>query len=288
MSPGFPAAGDPVFVPAGRRGFPDRLAVLEHPPLGGWDRTAGGVVVLVHGSLDHAGSFRRVARRLPELGIVAYDRRGYRGSRAAPAASSLQTHVDDLLAVAAAYADVAASAGGVFAVGHSIGGSIVLGAAIRTPGRFGAVGAYEPSLTWYGFSRPGTRPIAPDAEVDAEVERFFSRMVGKDAWARLGARHRAVCQADGPALLADLRSLSGPAIFDIAALRVPGVVATGGPASMLHHREGADWLAARVPGVRRSEIADAAHGAHLTHPDAFAALVREVVSLGDAVVADAH
>ena len=59
--------------------FPAGLHVIERPAA-----SAGApTVVLVHGSLDRAESFRRVMRRLPEFGIVAYDRRGYQGSRGA-------------------------------------------------------------------------------------------------------------------------------------------------------------------------------------------------------------
>lgn len=290
------ATGDQGLVPATRGGVPDGLAVLERPPPGGWAGGTGLTVVLVHGSLDHAGSFRRVARRLPELGVVVYDRRGYRSSRAARPAESLRTHVDDLIAVAAAYGGdplepgaperPRQAAGGVCAVGHSIGGSIVLGAAIEAPERFAAVGAYEPSLPWFGYRRGGTRPLAPDADPGDEVERFFRRMVGDGAWERLGAHQRADRRADGPALLTDLRSLTGAPPFDLASLRVRAVVAAGGPESSEHHREGADWFAAHVPGVRRTELPDAAHGAHLTHPDAFAGLVRDVVALGRSDQAD--
>ena len=41
-----------------------------------------GTVVFVHGSLDRGDSFRRAMRRLPEFTTLAYDRRGYQGSRA--------------------------------------------------------------------------------------------------------------------------------------------------------------------------------------------------------------
>ena len=52
--------------------------------------------MLVHGSLDRAESFRRVMRRLPELHIVAYDRRGYQGSREAGVVG-LAGHIADLV-----------------------------------------------------------------------------------------------------------------------------------------------------------------------------------------------
>ena len=113
-------------------------------------------VVFVHGSLDRGESFRRVMRRLPELAIVAYDRRGYQGSRRGGVVD-LGGHIEDLLSIA----EAAASGGGpVVAVGHSLGGDVVMGAALAAPRAFRAVGAYEPPMPWLGFrrNRPGDGP----------------------------------------------------------------------------------------------------------------------------------
>ncbi len=38
------------------------------------------------------------------------------------------------------------------------------------------------------------------------------------------------------------------------------------------------WLVEHTPGAELFEIAGAGHGAHLTHPDAFAAFVRAAVA----------
>ena len=38
---------------------------------------AGPTVVFVHGSLDRSSAFVKVIRRLPDLRVVRYDRRGY-------------------------------------------------------------------------------------------------------------------------------------------------------------------------------------------------------------------
>ncbi|HLW44966.1 MAG TPA: alpha/beta hydrolase [Acidimicrobiales bacterium] len=273
-------AGDRTPLP----GLPEAFFVAEQPPEGGWDAGRAPVVVLVHGSLDRAASFGRVARRLEEFGVVSYDRRGYQGSRSAPVSDELSVHIDDLVRIAAAYAEHRAGEAGVAAIGHSVGATIVLGAAVAQPGLFRAVGAYEPSMPWLGFHRHGTpggrvnRGAAADPGVEAE--RFFRRMVGDAAWERLPEEQRAGRRADGPALLADLRAIRRGTPFDVTTLTVPTVVSSGGPSSFPHHRDTVDWLAAHVSSVRRSTIEDAAHGAHLSHPDAFAAFVREVVALG--------
>lgn len=261
--------------------LPQGLFVAEWPPASGWGRDP--VVVLVHGSLDRASSFGRVARRLADLGVVAYDRRGYQGSRGAPVSDDLCVHVDDLLRLAAAYEEHRADGAGVVAVGHSVGGTIVLGAAVSDHARLRAVGAYEPSMPWLGYHRgntPGSR-VRHDAPDDPaiEAERFFRRMVGDAAWDRLPEAQREGRRADGPALLADLRAIRKGTPFDVTTLSVPAIVSSGGPASFPHHRDTADWLASNVSAVRCTSIAGAGHGAHLSHPDAFAALVREVVAL---------
>jgi pimeloyl-ACP methyl ester carboxylesterase len=227
-------------------------------------------VVFVHGSLDRGESFRRVMRRLPDLTTLAYDRRGYQGSRAGGLADAAREGSD----------------APVVAVGHSLGGDVVVAAALAAPGAFGAIGAYEPPMPWLGFRRqqPGddpetTRawpPMSPDP--GEEVEHFFSRMVGASAWARLTDEGRAQRRADGPALVADLRSLRGEGPpFDVMQLAVPVVFGMGGPTTRPHHRRTVEWLGGHVPGAVLYEIEGAQHGAHLSHPDHFATLTRLVV-----------
>lgn len=262
--------------------LPDGLFVTEQPPAGGWS-SGHPAVILVHGSLDRSASFARVARRLGDLGVVLYDRRGYQASRAAAVSDELAVHIGDLVSIATAVSEHRAGDAGVVAVGHSVGATIVLGAAVSAPQIFRAVGAYEPSMPWLGFHRratPGSRVRRDDAaDPGLEAERFFRRMVGDAAWERLGDAQREGRRADGAALLADLRAIRKGTPFDVMSLAVPSVVCSGGAASFPHHRDTVDWLATHVAGVRRSRIDDAGHGAHLSHPDAFAALVREVVDL---------
>ncbi len=261
--------------------YPSELHVVEHPPAGGWSASGPGTVVLVHGTLDRAGSFNRVVRRLrdqaPELGIVVYDRRGYGGSRPVASPAGFDEHVADLVGVATGVP----GAGPVVAVGHSLGGTIVLGAAASEPTLFRAVGAFEPPLPWFGFRRPRSRPpswAAPDADPAEEAERFFRRMVSDGAWERLPERIRRERREEGPALLADFRSFGRSAPFELSAVKVPVVFARGGPESQPHHRQGTAWAARELAGARLFEIEGAAHGAHLTHPGAFADFVLAVVA----------
>jgi pimeloyl-ACP methyl ester carboxylesterase len=258
--------------------YPTSLHVASRPGPQG-----SATVVFVHGSLDRGESFRRVMRRLSEFGTVTYDRRGYQGSREG-GVTDLGGHIDDLLAVVDELRDTANRPGAVVAVGHSFGGDVVVGAALASPRAFDAIGAYEPPMPWLGFRRDdaGGAPRAwPPISDDPgeEVEQFFGRMMGEAAWSRLTEQAKAARRADGPALVADLRSFrsEGPP-FDVLALGVPSVFGMGGLASRPHHRRGVEWLADTVPDSAIYEIEGAQHGAHLSHPDHFASFTRLVVA----------
>lgn len=282
------AATGPLPLPRPAGGtFPAGLHVVERPwaPVAGvpaaGDAHAGAepppVVVLVHGSLDRAASFTRTMRRLPTTWrVLAYDRRGYQGSREGGVVG-LTGHVEDLL-------DVAAATGRrVAAVGHSMGGVVVLAAAVARPTAFTAVGAFEPPVPWLGFGRDGA-PLADVRAPDpgATAEAFFRRMAGDSAWDRLPETARTARRLDGPALATELAALrrGAPAPFDIAALTVPAVFGSGGEVTEERRRRAVAWLAANVPGSRLVEIPAAGHGAHLTHPGAFADFAAAVVALG--------
>jgi len=257
--------------------YPTGLRVHEHLPPG----HRPPVVVLVHGALDRASSFARTVRRLDDLAVVTYDRRGYGGSRLDGPPATLADHVDDLLGVVG---ELDRFGGRVTAVGHSLGGDVVVAAAIARPEGFASVGAFEPPMPWLGFTNPNRPPAAvrrpPEADPAAEAEGFFVRMVGQAAWDRLPERTRRGRRAEGPALVADLAAIRGPEPFDVTTLAVPAVFGRGGAGSQPHHRQTVDWLAAHVPGAEELTVDAAGHGAHLSHPDAFAAFVRAVVALG--------
>ncbi len=220
---------------------------------------------------------------------MAYDRRGYQGSRhALPLNATLDGHVDDLLAVIGGRTSVV--------VGHSYGGDVALGAALTTGVGSGivSVAVYEPPMPWLGFwarsaasaaaMRADRRPAAtagvgpPAGDSGAEAERFFRRMVGDAAWERLSEAAKADRRADGPALEAELSAIRvTDQPFDVTALAVPATFGTG-ERSAPRHRATVDWLAEHVPGGRAGGDPGASHGAHLTHPDAFASMVRSAVA----------
>jgi pimeloyl-ACP methyl ester carboxylesterase len=271
-------AVDPATLTGWRQMTADhQLALTEHLPDVPSDPDR--VVVLVHGSLDRAGSFARVIRRLSDLHTVAYDRQGYHRSRSGlPVHTTLDGHIDDVLAVIDGRPAIV--------VGHSYGGTLALGAALRPggPGPILALAAYEPPMPWLGHwaTRGGTRtgrsPVQVDEDPGDVAENFFRRMVGDPAWDRLPEQTKKARRADGEALAAELAAIRVDVPpFDIPSLAVPAVFGRGSE-SLPHHRAAVAWLVEHVPGSELFEIEGAGHGAHLTHPDAFAEMVRTVVA----------
>ena len=266
------------------------LHVVEHVPTDGADpRTP--VVVLVHGSLDRGTSFARVVRRLPDLHVVTYDRRGYQRSRVplaadgrpSPASDSgsppridtqppptFDRHVTDLIEVVGRRPSVV--------VGHSLGGGVALGAAILAPETVFAVGAYEPPLPWMDWWPSGSRHETSAEDPASYAESFFRRVVSDEGWDRLTERARAERRADGPALVAELAAIRRDrAPFDLTALAVPAVFGHG-ELSVPHRRRSIDALEELIPDAQIVEIPGASHGAHLSHPDSFADFVRSVLA----------
>ena len=254
----------------------NQLSITEHTPA--HPLPGGPVIVLVHGSLDRASSFARVTRRLDDVHTVTYDRRGYHRSRhVVPVHTTVDGHIDDLVAIVDGRPAVV--------VGHSFGGTVALGTALRSggPGSILAVAAYEPPLPWLGPWAVRARPHSgvtqwPTDDPGVVAEQFFRRMVGDSSWDRLPEETKAARRADGVALAAEIAAIRpADAPFDVPALTVPAVFGRGS-ASLPHQRQSVAWLAEHVPGADLVEIEGAAHGAHLTHPDAFAGFVRAAIA----------
>jgi pimeloyl-ACP methyl ester carboxylesterase len=241
---------------------------------------SGPLVVLVHGSMDRSGGMLRVRRVLQrDHRVVRYDRRGYGRSLAAGPPTSFDQQVDDLGTVLAGRPAVLA--------GHSFGGVVCLALAQRRPELARAVVAYEtPKMweSWWPGSTAGSQALTrlgPGSEAEADVaEWFLRRMIGDDTWERLPASMRAERRAEGRALVAELRSVRPPAPvpFRAEAVAAP-VVSACGSEGEAHHLRAAEELARSAPRGELRVVEGAGHGAHLTHPEAFADLVRRAVEL---------
>jgi pimeloyl-ACP methyl ester carboxylesterase len=230
--------------------------------------------------MDRSASFARAARRLADLRVVTYDRRGYGRSGADPSDEiSFATHVNDLVDVIAGRR--------VVVVGHSFGGDVALAAALAHPELVGAVGAYEPPLPWLeSWPRGGAAMDIKQRGLDdpAEVaERFIRNVAGDAVWEGLPERTKAQRRAEGAAVLADVGALTtGPAPFTVGDLEdlvrsgMPVLLASGSH-SKPHQHEGTRQLGATITAPV-CVFDDARHGGHSSHPDRFAEWVRQVVA----------
>ncbi len=250
-------------------------------------------VFLVHGAMDRAASFGRVMRRLVEFDVIAYDRRGYAGSgpasRSNPSLDAISGHAEDLRKLiewsGARHAVV---------VGHSLGGTVALALAARehseqAPGRSAdvlvALGVFESPAPWLDGSFAsvgrGAIEVAKAQGDEAGAEHFYRLMIGEKTFDRLRDRDKAARRAEGPALIAELRALRDPSLaIDLSTVTVPTIIGTGSTSST-SLRHGAQLITEALPDSWGVEIAGAGHGAHLTHPDEFAAYVRACAVRGE-------
>ncbi|HQT99145.1 MAG TPA: alpha/beta hydrolase [Acidimicrobiales bacterium] len=224
-------------------------------------------LICVHGGLDRGGSFARLARRSTRFDVIAYDRRGYQGSRALGPAS-LDAHVSDLGALISREATHQP----VILFGHSFGGVVTFGAALQHSSEVSLVVNYESPLPWVKF-RPSSRPpLTNDASFEAE--QFFRRVVSANAWERLSELERESRRLDGPALLADLSGLSAERVpYDLSALTTPASYVHGDGILAPYYRSLAQALQKLNPAIEVEEIEHAHHGAHLSSPDQLFALL---------------
>lgn len=241
------------------------LALLEHRV-----EHPRAVLVCVHGGLDRGGSFARLARRMDSVDVVAYDRRGYQGSRSLDP-STFSVQVDDLVTIARREVAVAP----VVLFGHSFGGLVALGAADREPDLVALVILFETPLPWI-LSRPSSRPV-PSDDPHLEAELFFRRVMSNAAWERLSEAERQARRLDGPALLSDLAVVRGPAPFDLASISTPVVLAHGDAHLGPYYRSLAKLLTTHCPNVETVEMSHTGHGAHLSRPGPLAELITRLI-----------
>ena len=232
------------------------------------------LVVLVHGVLDSCTSFAATMERLADLRVMTYDRRGWGASLdARPPAASLSAHADDLLAIL--------DGRRATVIGHSMGGNVAMVAAARWPDLVASVAVFEPHAPWVeGWPeevQAGVQATAADPDAEAVGESAYLRTYGPTRWAELPEETRRRRRAEGAAFQVDLGTgwATGAAF---ARAPVPTVVACG-ERSAPFFVDACRRLAADLP-ADYVEIAGARHGAHVSHPDQFAALIRTTVAAG--------
>ena len=270
------------------------MAVSERPshivtspdgtPIAVFPSGEGPPAVLVHGaSADHT-TFRVVGPLLARLfDVHAIDRRG-RGASGDTDPYAVEREFEDVAAVAEALA--AGAHEPVVVIGHSFGGRVALGGALRSAA-IRAVVCYEgaPPAPGAGYQPAGAeervRERLAAGDPDGALATFLAEIVGMSAedlaryradpvWPRrAAAAHTIIRELDAEA--------SPSASLDVlGAVRQPVLQILGG-ASVAAFRRATEALDARLNDGRVVVIDEARHAAHHTHPAEFVAAVESFI-----------
>jgi pimeloyl-ACP methyl ester carboxylesterase len=252
--------------------IPAGIHVIEHHP-----EARGLPVVIVHGSPDRSKNFTPVIDLLPDLRIIAYDRRGFGKSLGAlPPARHFGDHADDLIALLGGRRAVV--------VAQSVGCNVAMTAAARAPQLVAALGVWEPPNAWCDWWPTPELALSAarfGAAGDSRAlgEEFNRGILGDDRWERLPERTKEMLRNEGAAFQTDMvAELVAP--YDFGDLKTPTVVGYG-TATGTGHAEGARRLAALI-GAELYEVDGADHFAPMSDPPAWATMVRRAVALAEA------
>jgi pimeloyl-ACP methyl ester carboxylesterase len=264
------AGGEPTRIVAAPDGVP--IAVFESGvPI----RSSGHPsLILVHGTTADHTTFRALA---PVLGehrhLAAIDRRG-RGASGdtSDGRYSIEREFDDLAAVAHTLATL--GGGPVDVLGHSYGGRVALGAALRSTDLRRLV-VYEGAPS---TPRLPYRPVGVERRIRAHLEHganddaleaFFREIVGMDDAAIEAYRANPVWPVRAAAAHTILRELeaeaSSPAGLEALGRVSNPVLLVLGSASREPFGAATEALRQRLANVRVLTIPEAAHAAHHTH-----------------------
>jgi pimeloyl-ACP methyl ester carboxylesterase len=239
---------------------------------------AGPPLVLVHGAASDHTTFRVVEPMLAlRYRVHAIDRRG-RGASGDGAGYGIEREFDDLAAVVDTI--TTETGRGIDVVGHSFGGRVGLGAALRTPNLRRLV-VYEGAP-----APPGTPYQAPDLLVrlrsladagrnEELLTTFLAEVIGMTEADLAAYRANPVWPArvsSAPTIVREIEAEVSPAaaLDALGGVRVPVLQVLGG-ASQPAFRVATEALQARLADGRVAVIDGAKHGAHHTHPDRFVA-----------------
>jgi len=227
--------------------------------------------------MDRSAAFLKVGRALHDRPALLYDRRGYGRSALGTDAHPLgfDEHVEDLRRLAGSMRDRSGVAPVI--VGHSIGGSIALVAAARTPSICSGLVMYESPLFW--------RPWWPDSTTDRQgvaavdpsdfAESFMRTTIGDLEWERMPERTRSRRRQEGLVLLTELRTARHTAPPALPNVSVPVAVGHGSALDPLRRRAVSELIVG-LPDARSSEISGARHDAHVSRPTEFASMITSV------------
>lgn len=237
-------------------------------------------ILLVHGTMDRASSFRRMARYLSEFEVISYDRRGYGdsislGVNGLPMKLTWQIHLNDLIEIAKTKPTV------IF--GHSYGGTLSLLAAERGLQNLLGLVTFEPPIPWEPkWARWPHYELSPGAEIDpmwaaGEVDKFMSEMAGDATWKRLPLSVKETRRSEGITMISEMSSLSHiDQPLDPTKVLVPLLIGRSEHAQT-RHKEISDYLLSKVPNSQLEIVSDTGHGIHLIRPQRAAELVKDLI-----------
>src|SRR3954447_21186796 len=242
-------------------------------------------LVLVHGTGGDHTVWRTVAPFLARRGLVhAIDRRG-RGASGDAAGYSIDDEFGDLAAVVETLASGRPRS--VDVVGHSYGGRIALGAALRTPPIRRLI-VYEgaPAAPGTSYRDPTVeddlRALLDHGDDDEVWATFLRRVVGMpepeiDAYRDQPTWPRRAAAA--PTVVRELaaEASASASLEALGAVAVPVLQILGGE-SVATFAQATRSLDERLAAGRVVVVPGARHAAHHTHPDAF---VRAVIEFLD-------
>jgi pimeloyl-ACP methyl ester carboxylesterase len=235
-------------------------------------------VVIVHGGLSAAVSWRRAAERLAERHeVLVPDRRGRGRGDDGDAPHSLHREVEDVESIL----DVAGP--GAVLIGHSFGGALAAEAARRAqPGRLTAVVLYEPAIGVGGAIT--VEAIDRMQELIAAGERGAALEMGIAALDAAGlvsanprppgARWPDALLALAPTVPRELRAVTAPGLEPAryADLDLP-VLVLAGTRSPKPQRRNCARLSKALPDGQLGWLEAIGHVAHTAAPDVFALAV---------------
>jgi pimeloyl-ACP methyl ester carboxylesterase len=237
--------------------------MLHHEETG-----SGEPLVLVHGAWADGRHLTRLAEELDGFQVVTYDRRGHgrSGGRHEGIARDVQDIVDmvEWLGTPA------------HVVGGSFGGSIALRLSAAHPDLLLSLSVHEPALPGLLGGAPGG---GRQSEVIPDPKEFAESSLGEGAWDTLSEDERDGFRDNGEAYRDEMADADGFTIDSatLAAFDRPAMISTG-TESPPFFGEIAEALAGALPRARIETVEGAGHLPHLTHPRAYAELVKSFAS----------
>jgi pimeloyl-ACP methyl ester carboxylesterase len=235
-----------------------------------YEESGRGVpILLIHPAGATASTWGAATEELTRVGrVIAYDRRGYVGSPAAPA-GSVSRHTADASAILEALATSPA-----VVVGTSAGAAIAVDLAVRRPDLVRVVVAHE--FPWR-FTRhlPAASQVGALARIgslalrgrhgdaaEALLRAAYAYRDGGSAWDAFPEEWRRAGRENGRAALRDFRNSIGvyPSRMELARVEVPVVCSYGArsPGSMVRLVR---LLADAIPTASAHRIDGAGHAA---------------------------